>query len=243
MSVAANFSDVQVESQRQNSRRSATRFWHLQEILSSASWCRVRGPLIGRNCCSWLCSTLVDRKCITMSWDEENKMLLHFVGYAKSAGLLVVLPIAWNMLMSSRLPRAYAPEVFSSNIPRALSNAENTLRILVVALPFFAPFELISSLQKAGIATFGVGLTIYFLSWIPLIIAPNSAWSRSAVGFLAPAYTPIVWLLGLALFMQRLHWQSPYRWWFYLVLSACFIAAHFTHAIIVFRRTSIVNSG
>ena len=170
-------------------------------------------------------------------------MLSHFVAYAKCAGLLVVLPMAWNAVMSSRLPRAYSPEVFSSNIPGVLSKTENTLRILVVALPFFAPLELISFAQKVGVATFGVGLTVYFVSWLPLIIVPNSAWSRSAAGFLAPAYTPIVWLIGLALLMQRLHWGSPYRWWFYLVLSVGFVAAHVTHAIIVFRRVSHANSG
>jgi hypothetical protein len=145
--------------------------------------------------------------------------------------------------MSSRLPCAYSPEVFSSNIPGVLFKTENTLRILVVALPFFAPLELISFAQKIGVVTFSFGLIIYLISWLPLISAPNSRWSRSAVGFLAPAYTPIIWLIGLAMLMQRLHWVSPYRWWFYLVLSVSFVAAHVTHAVIVFRRVSHANSG
>jgi hypothetical protein len=144
--------------------------------------------------------------------------------------------------MWSRLPRAYSTEVFSFNIPGVLSKTENVLRFLVVAVPFFAPLELISSAQKIGLATFSVGLTIYFISWFPLIIVPNSAWSRSAAGFLAPAYTPIVWLIGLALLMQRLYCGSSYRWWFYLLLAVGFVAAHVTHAVIVYRRVTHANS-
>jgi hypothetical protein len=75
-----------------------------------------------------------------------------------------------------------------------------------------------------------------------LIAAPSSSWSLSAIGFLAPAYTPLVWLLGLALLMQRLHWRSPYRWWFYLTLSACFLATHISHAAIVFMRLRHVSA-
>jgi hypothetical protein len=136
-------------------------------------------------------------------------VLSYFFSYAKCAGLFVILPMAWNTVMSSRLPCAYSPEVFSSNIPGGLFKTENTLRILVVALPFFAPLELISFAQKIGVVTFSFGLIIYLISWLPLIIAPNSRWSRSAVGFLAPAYTPIIWLIGLAMLMQRLHWYRP----------------------------------
>jgi hypothetical protein len=156
--------------------------------------------------------------------------------YTKNVGWLLVPVLVWNAALSSRLPESFSPAVFSSNIPALLSTTENTLRVVVFALPFFAPFELIAKLQKIGVAVFGVGLAIYFLSWLPLIASPNSSWSRSAAGFLAPAYTPLIWLLGLALLMQRLYWHSPYRWWLYLILSIGFIATHISHAAIVFNR-------
>lgn len=130
------------------------------------------------------------------------------------------------------------PQVFTFNIPRLLSATENVRRIGVLALPFFAPFELTSKAQKVGLAVFGAGLVIYCLSWLPLIAAPASRWSNSAIGFLAPAYTPLVWLLGLALLMRHLHWPSPYRWWFYVVLSIGFLGAHIGHAALVFARVS-----
>jgi hypothetical protein len=185
----------------------------------------------------------IDRQRSFPSWQKDSRVLSQFVGYAKCVGLLVALPMAWNIIMAPCLPRAYAPETFSSNIPGLLTTTESTLRIMVVALPFLAPLELISSVQKMGAATFWVGLAIYVISWVPLIITPNSAWSRSAAGFLAPAYTPIIWLVGLALLMQRLQWASPYRWWFYLMLSVGFVAAHVTHAFIVFGRVSHTHSG
>ena len=163
-------------------------------------------------------------------------MSLPLLRYLKSAGWLLVPVLLWNAALSSRLPNAFAPEVFSFDIPELLSATENVLRMAVFALPFFAPFELVTQSQKVGIAVFGIGLAIYFVSWLPLIAAPDSRWSTSALGFLAPAYTPLVWLLGLALLMQRLHWPSPYRWWFYLTLSIGFLGAHIGHAAIVFAR-------
>jgi len=170
-------------------------------------------------------------------------MPLHLLRYAKNVGWLLVPVMVWNAALSSRLPQSFSPAVFSSNIPALVSTTENTLRIVVFALPFFAPFELVAKLQKVGMVVFGVGLAIYFVSWLPLIAAPNSPWSRSAVGFLAPAYTPLVWLLGLALLMQPLYWQSPYRWWLYLTLSIGFLAAHISHAAIVFGRLPHASGG
>lgn len=167
---------------------------------------------------------------------------MQVVRYVKNVGWLLVPVFIWNAALSSHLPHAFSPAVFSSDIPALLTTTENTLRIVVFALPFFAPFELITKLQKVGIAVFGVGLAIYFVSWLPLIAASNSSWSLSAAGFLAPAYTPLVWLLGLTLVMQRLHWQSPYRWWLYLTLSLCFLAAHISHVAIVFARLPHASS-
>lgn len=157
--------------------------------------------------------------------------------YLKNAGWLLVPVLLWNSALSSRLPNAFTAEAFMFSIPPLLSAAENVLRIAVFALPFFPPFELAINSQKVGVAVYGVGLAIYFISWLPLIAAPASWWSTSAVGFLAPAYTPLVWLLGLALLMRRLHWPSRYRWWYYVVLSIGFLGVHIGHVAIVFART------
>ena len=163
--------------------------------------------------------------------------------YGKNAGWLIVPVLLWNAFLTPRLPQSYAPEVFWFNIPAALSTTENTLRFFVIALPFFSPLEIVAQSQKLGIAIFCAGLAIYFISWLPLIYAPNSAWSLSAIGFVSPACTPAVWLFGLALMMRRLFWPSPYRWWVFIVLALGFLAAHISHAFIVFGRVSHAYGG
>lgn len=166
----------------------------------------------------------------------HHPVYLKLLRYTKNVGWLLVPVLLWNVALASRLPHGFSPAVFWFNIPPLLSAAENTLRMAVFALPFLAPLECGTKTQKVGLAVFGVGLVIYGASWIPLILVPHSAWSQSAAGFLAPSYTPVVWLLGLALLMQRLFWRVPYRWWIYLVLSAAFLAVHISHAALVFTR-------
>lgn len=158
--------------------------------------------------------------------------------YAKNTGWLLLPVLLWNAALSGQLPRAYTPAVFDRDIPALLAAAEQALRVLVFALPFFAPFELASRRQRFGLLVFGLGLLVYVASWLALIGWPASAWSMTAAGFLAPAYTPILFLLGLAMLMQRLHWPSPYRWWLYLLLCVAFLAAHTGHAALVFSRWS-----
>lgn len=165
-------------------------------------------------------------------------MFSQLLRYTKNLGWLLVPVLLWNVALSSRLPNFFSPEIFGFNIPTFLSTTENILRIAVFALPFFAPFELATKSQKIGIAVYCIGLSTYFLSWIPLIVAPDSYWSLSALGLLAPAYTPLIWLLGIALLMQRLYFQTFYKWWVYLILSIGFLAVHITHTAIVFTRLS-----
>ena len=158
------------------------------------------------------------------------------IRYAKTPGWLLVPVFAWNLALASRLPDRYLPGTFDAGIPAALAVPETVLRIFVFGLPFLAPFELRSARQRRGLAIYLVGIGLYFAGWLALVVAPDSAWSRSAPGFLAPAYTPAVWLFGLALLMQRLHWPASYRWWFYPVLCGAFLTAHVGHATLVLLR-------
>jgi hypothetical protein len=151
--------------------------------------------------------------------------------------LLLLLPImVWNLIFASKLPRAYSEEVFSKNIPHFITGGEIFFRLLVFILPVLMPLRIETQSQKLGLCLYIVGTAIYFLSWLAQIYFPQSAWSLSAFGFLAPAYTPLIWLTGIGLIGSSLYFSSPYQSWMYIVLSVIFVGFHLSHAWTVFMR-------
>jgi hypothetical protein len=136
-------------------------------------------------------------------------------------GFLLLLPLlAWNLALGSRLSQ----EAITSDAhsPKWLLVAENITRVLVFALPLLLPIQLKEAWNKAGLAVISLGTLIYFGSWLPLLLAPDSAWSQSAIGFLAPRLTPFIPFLGIALVCNA---------WPYGVISAIFVFFHTWHGI------------
>ena len=137
----------------------------------------------------------------------------------------LLLPIfAWNAIFASRLPQ----QGFKSDagVPRAVLWAENVLRIVVFLWPLLLPLRWQDPQSKAGLAVYGLGVFVYFASWLPLIYSPDAAWSKSAAGLLAPAYTPLIWLAGIALIGGSL----PYA-----LASLLFVGLHVYHNILAHR--------
>jgi hypothetical protein len=99
------------------------------------------------------------------------------------------------------------------------------------------PLEVSARAEQWALLVFALGTLVYFASWLALIAAPSSAWSLSAFGFVAPAYTPTLWLLPLAFLGQRLYWGNLYQWWFYLLPATIFLAAHISHTALIYART------
>lgn len=157
--------------------------------------------------------------------------------YALSCGLLLVPVILWNIALAEQLPPAFSPAEFWRDIPKGLAFAENSLRIAVFALPFFMPLNLSTPASRRGLLIFAAGTAVYFASWLALILSPASSWATSALGFIAPAYTPLLWLLGIALIGRRLFWGASYRWWMYLLLALAFLATHISHTALVYARS------
>jgi hypothetical protein len=153
-------------------------------------------------------------------------------------GMWLLAPVmAWNILLTARLPAAFSREVFWREIPRAISIPENTLRIGLFALPGVTMFE-VSSTEIAGWLAYGLGLAAYLASWLALIYRPQSWWSRHAVGFLAPAYTPSLWLAGVALSTTSYVGYEPWIRWTFVALSMGFLSFHVAHTTLIFRRES-----
>ena len=84
------------------------------------------------------------------------------------------------------------------------------------------PLRVQDPVSKIGMAAYLIGMTLYFITWIPLIWMPDSNWSQSVVGLLAPRLTPLLPFLGIAL----IGLSAPYA-----VISALFIILHTWHGI------------
>ncbi len=152
-------------------------------------------------------------------------------------GMLLLLPImAWNMIFTSKLPAMYSQEVFEKNIPSFITIGENLFRLIVFILPLLMPIHLETPIQKLGLALYITGTVIYFVSWLAQMYWPQSNWSISIFGSLAPAYTPLIWLIGIGLIGRTLYFASPYRSWMYIMLSLIFVAFHVSHTLIVYQR-------
>ncbi len=153
-------------------------------------------------------------------------------------GYIAIFPIlVWNILLTSKLPQAYDPKLFNSNIPLTIIIGENLFRSIIFLLPLFFRLNITSSLEKKGLIIFSFGVVLYFSSWLMLIYAPNSGWSNSIVGFTAPAYTPIIWLVGLSLLVDSYYFKVAYSKWHFILPSIAFSTFHVSHAVYVYNRT------
>lgn len=157
--------------------------------------------------------------------------------YLLTCGFLLLPAIAWNIALARRLPPAYQEPEFSRSVSQSVRVLEHITRLVVFLLPFAMPLEIRDTSQKLGLAIFIVGTLFYFASWLALIGNVKSAWSTSRIGFLAPAYTPLIWLVGIALVGQRLLGADAYRWWYYLLPSVAFLTIHIHHANAALARS------
>ncbi|HET9911129.1 MAG TPA: hypothetical protein VFQ13_04520 [Anaerolineales bacterium] len=152
------------------------------------------------------------------SW--QKKVDVHFKLTWLNCLWLIVPLLIWNLVYG---PKLTDPRITSdTNSPGWLLIAENITRMAVFILPLLIPLQIEQPLGKAGLAIYIIGTLIYFVSWLPLLFAPGSAWSNSPPGLLAPALTPFLCFLGIALIGHS---------WTYGVLAAAFIAIHASHGI------------
>ena len=137
----------------------------------------------------------------------------------------LILPLlVWNLILGSRISD---PRIISdAHAPQGLLIAENVPRSLVFALPLLILLprgvDGQSALSKAGLIVYIFGMLVYFSTWLPLLLAPTSVWSKSPAGPLAPRLTPFLSFLGIALLGDS---------WPYGAIAAVFIFFHTWHGI------------
>jgi hypothetical protein len=157
-----------------------------------------------------------------------------------SAFLLLLPVLVFNLVFARHLPPAFQSDVFWKDVPWLISVPENGLRIAVlVLLPLLMQLDRAPSRRRlAGQVLYAFGLVVYCSSWVALIAAPESAWSTSTIGFLAPAWTTVFWFVGLGLWSsETLVLRSvPFRRWIFFAGVAGFLTAHCGHAALIALR-------
>ena len=143
---------------------------------------------------------------------------------------LTLPALAFNALLAGRLPPAFQPGIFWQDIPPVLGLVENVFRAAALGLTLFMPVD---RGARGGLALYAAGTLAYMASWLPLVLAPGSAWSTSAAGFLAPALTPALWLAGIGMAGAG---RSRALTALYGASAAIFLAAHVSHALLVWSR-------
>jgi len=136
--------------------------------------------------------------------------------------LLVIPVLLWNALFSDKLPEGYFSD---ARVPRVIVNLEKTLRLLVLGFPILLPLQVDDLYGTAGLAVYVVGLVSYCASWVMQMYNRETRWSQSAIGILAPAYTVLIWMVGIALIGHS---------GVYALLAVVFTFIHTWHKVMVF---------
>ncbi|MCP4541029.1 MAG: hypothetical protein GY832_28165 [Chloroflexi bacterium] len=136
--------------------------------------------------------------------------------------ILIVPVLVWNAIFASKLPAGYSSD---AGVSQAIMILENVLRIPVFFYPILLALQINDRYSKTGIIIYVVGVAVYFVSWIMQLYFQETRWSTSALGILAPAYTPLIWLLGIGLIGRS---------WLYASISALFVFVHVWHNVQVF---------
>jgi hypothetical protein len=96
---------------------------------------------------------------------------------------------------------------------------------VVLGAPLLMPLSLREAPSRPVFAVYVLGLGAYVGAWAAVVWAPTSAWSSSAVGFTALAWTSIILFLGIGL-RSTLRFVPEYRPWMYLGVAALFAVVH-----------------
>jgi hypothetical protein len=141
----------------------------------------------------------------------------------------------WNIIFYEYLPETYSLENFRANIPAIVLTGENIFRILTFGFTILLMLGLEDRSQKIGLILYIGGVIVYFASWAAQMFLTDTMWSQSFLGYTAPAFTSIIWLLGIGLLGKELVIKRiPYNRIVFIALSIVFVVFHTTHAAMAY---------
>ena len=148
---------------------------------------------------------------------------------------LLIPVFIWNAILYKKLPSEYQKEKWD-RIPKGLEMSENILRIIVFMFPIILNIKIGSKIEILGLWIYLAGLLIYFLSWIMQIGFRNTSWSRSKLGFTAPAYTSIFFLTGISMIGNENVFHIKRLNLIYMICIAIFVILHTSHSNLVYKE-------
>ncbi len=158
--------------------------------------------------------------------------------YVFNCFLLTIPILVWDYLFTDKLPKAVQSENFRKEIPTYIIQIENISRLLMFVMASFMTIKIIKPIQKKGLALYVFGTLLYFAVWLLLMYFPNSIWGKSVFGLLAPAYTPLFWLVGIGFIGNSYFFNIPFKRWLYFLVVVIFIFFHNWHTYLIYFRTS-----
>jgi hypothetical protein len=157
--------------------------------------------------------------------------------YLFNCFLLTIPILLWDYLFTDMLPKAVQPENFWKDIPSYIINIENISRLMMFVMISFMPIQIVNSVQKKGLGLYILGTLLYFASWLMLMYFTTNEWSKSVLGLLAPAYTPVFWLIGIGLIGNSYFFNIPFKRWWYFLVVVIFLIFHNLHTYLIYFRT------
>lgn len=158
------------------------------------------------------------------------------ISYLLSCLLLLVPVMVWNSVFAKALPPPFQPAVFWHHIPAVLRYTENISRTIIFLIAALTPLSAATVTQRRSLMLYMAGLCIYFASWVVVMRVPYSIWRHSYLVFSAPAYTPLCWLMGIALAGRRFYFGLPFHRRVFVMPSIVFLLSHNIHTYIVYCR-------
>jgi hypothetical protein len=154
-------------------------------------------------------------------------------------GFVLTIPIlVWNGIYTSRLPELFSPDTFDRYTPNFILISEKVFRFTIFLMPLVLRLDISTPIGKTGSGVYLFGVLVYFLAWLLLIYAPASRWSNSILGFCAPAYTPLIWLVGISLMTDSYFFDISYSRGHFILPAMCFLFFHIMHTAEVYNMVS-----
>jgi hypothetical protein len=130
-----------------------------------------------------------------------------------------------DVALVAQLPPPLAPGSPGPGIPGWVSVSEAVLRGVVFGAPLLMPLSLRAPRTRPALVVYSMAFAAYVAAWVAVIWAPASAWSTSAVGFTALAWTSILLFAGIGL-RSELRFVPRHRPWMYLSAAVLFTVFH-----------------